>query len=344
MRAASVEPLGPYPGARAPWPVRCNVCGREGAPVYQKVRRTGRACAFCSGRALDMSEVADLMAAAGLEPLEDFPGSVAPWRCRCMECGREVRARHVNLSRGHAGCPFCSGARTDPKEAFEVMLLSGVTPLVPFPGTNRPWLCRCEVCGREVTPRHTLVRDGVGACVFCAGTRVDPADAAEVMRASGFETLTEYPGSDVGWRCKCLSCGRESSPRYSNVRHGIRCRYCRVSGFWADGDSLAIVYLMHHPMWRAIKVGVAREHTDRIGQHQRNGWVVMRVWSGLTPDTAYAAEQAVISAWRSDGIPDAVPAEDMPQSGWTETAPLDLVDIARTRALIVSVVASMHHD
>jgi hypothetical protein len=40
------------------------------------------------------------------------------------------------------------------------------------------------------------------------------------------------------------------------------------------------------------------------------------------------------------GDPDAVTREDMPQGGHSETAPLDLVDLARTRDLIVRTIAA----
>ena len=66
----------------------------------------------------------------------------------------------------------------------------------------------------------------------------------------------------------------------------------------------------------------------------------MDTWDGLDADTAYAAEQAVLALWRDEGIPDAVPAERMPQGGSTETAPLDLVDLARTRAVIAATIAA----
>lgn len=38
----------------------------------------------------DPREPEEIMRAAGLEPLEPYPGSAAPWRCRHTACGREA--------------------------------------------------------------------------------------------------------------------------------------------------------------------------------------------------------------------------------------------------------------
>lgn len=38
MRLAGVEPFGPYPGGKVPWPSRCLGCDREVAPRYDNVK------------------------------------------------------------------------------------------------------------------------------------------------------------------------------------------------------------------------------------------------------------------------------------------------------------------
>ncbi len=47
------------------------------------------------------------MRAAGLEPLDPFPGVVKPWRCRCTVCGNEVSPR-LEAIRNGTGCRFCA--------------------------------------------------------------------------------------------------------------------------------------------------------------------------------------------------------------------------------------------
>jgi len=137
-----------------------------------------------------------------------------------------------------------------------------------------------------------------------------------------------------------MGCGRRVTPKYNTIQQGGGgCRYCSEGGYWRDGPSKALVYLLVHEDLQAIKVGVMREHTLRLDQHRRYGWAVIETWDNLTPESAFSAEQAVIAIWRAEGIPDAVPAELMPQGGSSETAPLDLVDLARARDTIAAIVA-----
>ncbi|MGW4482028.1 hypothetical protein [Rhodococcus triatomae] len=52
------------------------------------------------------------------------------------------------------------------------MTAAGLAPLVPYPGSDKPWRCRCMKCGREVTARLTGVRTGKG-CRYCATHGID---------------------------------------------------------------------------------------------------------------------------------------------------------------------------
>ena len=48
MRAAGLEPLVPYPGARKPWPARCLTCGEQGQPQLGSIRQGQSGCRTCS--------------------------------------------------------------------------------------------------------------------------------------------------------------------------------------------------------------------------------------------------------------------------------------------------------
>lgn len=57
--------------------------------------------------------------------------------------------------------------------------------------------------------------------------QIDPQEAAEVMRRAGADPLEPYPGSRVGWRVRCFTCGSENRPHYSSVKQGTgACRRC----------------------------------------------------------------------------------------------------------------------
>ena len=342
MRAAALDPIVAYPGSTAPWPCVCARCERTVTPTYSHVRRGESAgCRYCSRRAVTPDDAVQAMRAAGLEPLVAYPGTEAPWPCRCMVCAREVTPTHHNVMAGQSGCRYCAGKAVTAKDAATTMRAAGLEPLEPFTSSQALWRCRCQRCRRVVTPRYANVQQGHSGCTYCTGHAVDNAFAVEVMRDAGLEPLGPFPGAVTKWPCICMSCGRQVQPKYNNIQQGGGgCRYCAHGGYWKDGPSTALVYLLVHQALRAYKVGVMREHTPRIDQHRRNGWAVIQTWPGLTPQAAYDAEQAAIALWRDSGAPDAVAAELMPQGGSSETAHIDLVDLALTRAAIERVITN----
>lgn len=122
--------------------------------------------------------------------------------------------------------------RTNPEAAAATMRAAGVEPLVPYPGAQAKWRCRCLKCGAEVTPRYGNVNQGSRGCWPCAQAdrrRIPPAKASAVMEAAGMQPLVPYPGSHERWLCRCVTCGRTSSPMYKMlVSRGSACKPCAL--------------------------------------------------------------------------------------------------------------------
>ena len=243
MEAAGLTPLTAYPGADVPWPCRCKVCGTEGAPRYNGVKGGRGGCVPCGiarrgvSRRVDDAAARAAMHAAGVTPLETYPGARKPWRCRCNTCGKEVSPWYTSVQQGRGGCGYCAGHRLDAEDAEAIMTAAGLTPLVPYPGALKPWRCSCNNCGEEVAPWYASVQQGQGGCRFCApNAPVDPDEAAEVMQRAGLEPLEPYPGSNLPWRCRCGACEREVTPTYSSIRNGSGCRYCNTGAFPHDPE------------------------------------------------------------------------------------------------------------
>jgi len=226
MLAAGLEPLEEYPGADKPWRCRCTRCGSEVRPYYGVVKKGGGGCRVCAGQHVDPVEAAEVMLAAGLEPLEPYPGSHERWQCACLVCGREVASRYHNVRKGYGRCGLCSGAAIDTSEAVEVMRAAGLEPLGDYPGADKPWPSECSRCHRSVSPRFTHVKHRGSGCRYCAGLAINPTEAAEVMLAAGLEPLEKFPGARKGWRSRCTSCGRQVAPHYTTVMRGSRCIFC----------------------------------------------------------------------------------------------------------------------
>jgi hypothetical protein len=406
MRDAGFEPLEPYPGSMTPWMCRHFDCGEVMSPRYAHVQQGRRACKRCSTKylselfSLDPNEAAEVMRAAGLEPLEPYPGNNKPWRCRHLECGRVVTPMRSSITQGQGGCRacgqmrlaelfrtpdeianqimrdagfepvepypgqthqpwkclcvtcdrkvaptlsnvkngsrciFCSGKRLDAAELIEFMKRAGLEPVEDYPGrTGADWRCIHTKCGREVTTRYALIRNGNSGCIYCNGGRIHADDAATLFLERGLKPLEPFPGTKEKWRCLHISCGRTVTPTFTSVAQGGGgCRACSDSSF--AYESPGIVYFMYHEGFASVKIGISTEkaRTDRIRDHIRGGWTLIEKWSTQTGFDAEIIENAILNWWRVElGAPIALKREDMPSGGFTETAALLHVDIDETR-------------
>jgi hypothetical protein len=122
--------------------------------------------------------------------------------------------------------------RVDPTEALTQVRRAGLMPMAEYPGVDRPWRCKCLTCGAEVSPRLASIRRGQGGCSFCARTksalarRTPAEEATRLAKDFGFVPLEPYRRSTDPWRCRCLTCGKESSPTFGNLKRGHKCRFC----------------------------------------------------------------------------------------------------------------------
>ena len=82
--------------------------------------------------------------------------------------------------------------RLTDSETRPLMLKAGLLPLVPYPGNNKPWKCRCLSCNEEVSPHYGSVRSGRGGCIHC-GKRA----AGATQRLSGYETVQRMNERDL---------------------------------------------------------------------------------------------------------------------------------------------------
>lgn len=261
---------------RKPWRSRCMTCARESSPQLDRARRgngcvlceldrkdaereahqhTFRVGPGRQGtiqrwvdtvpvmsdewQGVPQERAEEQVRAAGFEPLQPYPNSVdIPWPCQCTACGKESSPRLSSIRQG-SGCRFCApNARVAPGQAEADMRAAGFEPLDPYPGHSRsPWRCQCTTCGRESTPCVEYVRRG-SRCRACSGIeRRLPSEEAEASaRAAGFEPLEPYQGNKTPWRCRCTTCGNESSPRLNAIRQGTGCKFC-MAGRPADPDA-----------------------------------------------------------------------------------------------------------
>ena len=248
VRKMGHTPLEPYKGAREPWKMKCGGCGETIAPLYNSIQQGRWGCGYCghlrSGskrRELGSKQAVKLMREAFCEPLVPYPGSNAPWKSRCMKCDSLIQPRLGGIQSGQGGCRKCgikSRAKlrtTSQQDAKKIALKKNLKPLEPYQGSNKKWKCECLKCGKVSSPYFQAIRDGKYGCLWCAKKIVDPFAARQKMIKAGLEPLVAYPGSDVGWLCRCKKCNREVMPAYGSIRIGQGgCKWCKAVGAKVD--------------------------------------------------------------------------------------------------------------
>lgn len=177
----------------------------------------------------------------GARPIEPFPGTQRPWRCRCLRCGEVNSPRYNDIV--NKGTGPCQGACRSRKLAGRLMLNAtkatatmeqhGWLPLEPYPGAGKAWQCRCAQCATVKTKRLTHVRNGRARCSQCEGRSLSAAAAEDAMATAGLAPLTSYPGQQLRpWLSRCLQCGHHSTPTLASVRlRGHQCWACRATHF-----------------------------------------------------------------------------------------------------------------
>jgi hypothetical protein len=77
-----------------------------------------------------------------------------------------------------------------------------------------------------VTPTRANISRGQGGCIacgikVCAAKRLgDEEQAVLDMVQADLQPLDSYPGVNKAWRCRCLRCEQEVSPRLAHIRQG----------------------------------------------------------------------------------------------------------------------------
>jgi len=165
-----LKPLEKFQTVNTPWKLKCLKCQRICYLRYGKLTRKDRnvgGCPYCSRRRLDANEIAETLKKNDLKPVGQYVNSNSGWECICLKCQRRVYPRLSDLRRGQSGCIYCAGLRKIEKDVVKLANECGFTPLAKYPGANKGWLCRCNVCGNESRPHYTSMQQSGSGCKFC---------------------------------------------------------------------------------------------------------------------------------------------------------------------------------
>jgi hypothetical protein len=232
MRDGGLEPLEEYIDSHKPWKSKCLICHSIVTPNLKSIKARGskrKGCKNCAPNAKKTHDQTEqIMLSAQLQPLEKYVNSKAPWKCKCLKCGKTVFPMFNSIQQGQGGCKFCSpSAKIIESEARQLFQANQLEPIVPFESANKPWKSRCKQCNREVTPSYSNIKNGHSGCKYCVGNIVDLEKVSRVFLDNNLEPLEPYKSANHPWKSIHKTCGKIVYPRFNTVQQGSSgCMYC----------------------------------------------------------------------------------------------------------------------
>jgi hypothetical protein len=158
--------------------------------------------------------------------------------------------------------------KLDPKVAKKIMLKAGLKPLVPYPSSDKPWKCKCMVCGNIVNPPYKQIVRGIGGCKTCRYVKSGKSnsnsevEAVALMLKNNLKPLEPYQNKDKPWKSKCITCNKTVSPLFGNIKRGqAGCKWC-TRKFLDPNEALAVMKKQgYEPLTEYI--------SDRVGWKSR---------------------------------------------------------------------------
>lgn len=223
LKAAGFQTKSAYPGAAQKWKATCSKCGEVSSRTLFQHERFP--CKFCSGKVLSKKTAGNLAIKADFQLHESYVNTRTKTLATHTVCGRTFKVSWAALRTG-GGCGYCAGKRIVVADANLRAHDAGLVPVSAYPKSRSKWKLQCKSCGRILNLHAGGVLKGYG-CPYCAGARVDDADAVSKMVSASLKPLVKYPGASTPWLCKCLKCGEHVTPRRDSILSGQNgCLYC----------------------------------------------------------------------------------------------------------------------
>jgi len=341
MKKSGFKTLVPYPGGNNPWKAQCLRCKKITYPRYTTAVK-GVGCKYCSKRAVDPKDAIKAMKDRGFKTLEPFPGATKGWLVSCLSCNREFKTAFHSLSTTNR-CKYCSGKVVDEADLLLRLKQLKLKPLEKYKSAKVPWKCKCLVCNHIVQPTWNRIKQNRGHCAYCAQRRVDVPMALKFMKTQGLKPLVDFPGSHKQWKCKCLVCGLEATPRWSDLQRGQGgCSNCADWGL--NYQKPGYIYLITHKQYNAHKIGIANSYKskkfdDRMYQHEKQGWVLYKKVGFNTVQKASDVETSILKWLRLEvGLPIFLTPKQMPKGGHTETVNASEIELPTIWAKVEAIL------
>lgn len=321
MISAGLQPLEPYKSAISDWKCKCVTCKNEVISRYNRVQQ-GSGCPICAYKAggikIRLSEEKALkkLSEYNLEALEPYEKSDINWKCRCLLCSEIVFPKLKNLQHGDGGCYSCGMKKAGQKntltqgEAILIVSTAGFEPLEPYKNALSKWKLRHKICNSIVYTNlnsiHGKSVDRLG-CAVCAGKQVQKGlnDLVTThpqisLEATGWDPTEVTAGSNKKKTWECENGHKWKAAIADRTgKHKSGCPTCATGGF--DPNSKAYFYLLDHPHWMMLQIGISNDIKRRLSEHQKNGWKVIEIRGPMDGQLTQEIESAVLKMLKAKG-------------------------------------------
>jgi hypothetical protein len=280
-------------------------------------------CIICSGRKIlvgynDLATTHPELAAEafGWDPTKVSKGSVKKQKWKCP-AGHIFETSPNTRTNNNSGCAYCRNlkalpgfndlATTHPEIAVEAF---GWDPTQVMHGSVKPLKWKCSL-GHvfENTPNsrtNTSGRKQGQNCQFCSGHQIlkgfndlttKRPDVA--IEAYGWDpkNFTEFSSVSKPWMC---SAGHKWTCSIANrTNNNSKCPTCTKGSYDPNGDGY--LYLIHHPLWNLLKVGISNFQQKRTLAHKARGWEILEIHGPMDGLLALEWEKSILKMIAQNG-------------------------------------------
>ncbi len=253
-------------------------------------------CPFCSGNKVleGFNDLATTFPTLSLEADDWDPKKVSAgsgksvgWICNL---GHRWRSSPQSRALDKTGCPFCSGSKvlkgfndlktTHPDFAEQAF---GWDPSSVTYGnrTTKEWKCS-EGHIYKASPNGRTTRELSSGCPYCSGKKILPGfnDLLTTFPSLALQALDWDPkkytaGSVAKLWWKCSSGHKWKTSPNSRTSRNTGCPTCADSGF--DPNEDGFIYLIIHPNWLMLQIGITNNPDKRIDSHKKLGWELIEL-------------------------------------------------------------------
>jgi hypothetical protein len=300
-------------GLKRNW--RCPKGHKFKTTVQTLARTNNSGCPVCTNK-LVIRGVNDLATthpdiakeAHGWNPEEIVAGNESKFLWKCSK-GHIWETSPTQRANNNSNCHFCSNqkvlagfndlATTHPDIAKEA---HGWNPKTITFGSNqfRDWVCSNGHVYRAKVQSRTGKLSG---CHFCSNKKllkgfndlltVHPQISEE---ADGWDPGSVLTGTHKKLQWKCSE-GHIWTALVSTRIRGSGCPSCAKFGF--DPNREGYLYLLEHPAWELLQVGITNFPKNRIKDHKRIGWEVLDIRGPMDGFITQELEKSILKMLKS---------------------------------------------